>query len=146
MVVFFLPITEIEVRFEPCVQNSANTQTRTLRSDELKLFWSDESLRAIDHRALRAFVGVFESSLFLSFLYLVQTYFNAGIRRIFLCATSLASGFVNSSSGQYIFSSPSFSRFLCGSCASGPPYYLDCTQVWSSLGKIETKRLRPRNS
>lgn len=132
-----LPLTEIEARFKSCIQNSANTQARPTRSGELKVLCSDEPLLAIEHRAFRAFLGVFESSLFLSFLYLVQTYFIAGIRRIFVCPTSLASDFVNSSSGQYIFSSSSFSRFLCGSCASGPTYHLDCTQVWSSLEKLK---------
>ncbi len=131
-----LPLTEIEARFKSCIQNSANTQARPTRSGELKVLCSDEPLRAIDHRAMRAFLGVFESSLFLSFLYLVQTYFNAGIRRIFLCPTPWVSDFFYSSLGRQIFSFSSFSRFLCGSIASGPPYYLDCTQVWSSLEKI----------
>lgn len=132
-----LSLTEVEARFKPCIQNSANTQTRTPRSGELKIFCSDEPLRAIDHRALRAFLGVFESSLFLSFLYLVQTYFNAGIRRIFLCPTPWVSDFFYSSLGRHIFSFSSFNGCLCGSIASGPPYYLDCTQVWSSLEKLK---------
>jgi hypothetical protein len=112
-----LPLAEIEARFKPCIQNSANTQARPTSSGELKTLCSDEPQRAIDHRALRAFLGVFESSLFLSFLYLVQTYFIAGIRRIFVCPTPWVSDFFYSNAVRHIFSFSSFNCCLCGSDA-----------------------------
>lgn len=93
-----LPLTEIEARFKPCIQNSANTQARPTSSGELKTLCSDEPQRAIDHRALRAFLGVFESSLF-------------------LCPTPWVSDFFYSNSVRHIFSFSSFNCCLCGSDA-----------------------------